>query len=294
VLARTRRNGDLPAEPASLAAFDHALVYVPKLDLFLDGTAEFSGSDELPEQDQDIPVLIVSDPRPPWGGKGHLTRTPVLPAARNTVSRELVARLQEGGGARVRDQMTVTGQVAQKWREYYQADAAQKERYEKSWNEIFPGARALRVELPGIGDLERPVSLSGEVEVAAWGRPVGEGAAELTLRPLGRDPDLLRSFARLSSRKHELVLGFPWRNRERVTVKLPPGFSVRRAPEGRRLESPYGRFALEVSQRPGEIVVSADLQVFRHRISSAEYPAFRRFFAEVDGLVAQELVVAHD
>ena len=59
VLARTRRGGDLDAEPASLAPFDHAIAYVPKYDLFLDGTAEFSGADELPAQDQDIPVLVV-------------------------------------------------------------------------------------------------------------------------------------------------------------------------------------------------------------------------------------------
>jgi hypothetical protein len=36
------------AEPASLAVFDHAIAYVPSLDLFLDGTAQHSGIDELP------------------------------------------------------------------------------------------------------------------------------------------------------------------------------------------------------------------------------------------------------
>ena len=32
VLVRTRRGGRIDAEPASLAVFDHAIVYVPKLD----------------------------------------------------------------------------------------------------------------------------------------------------------------------------------------------------------------------------------------------------------------------
>ena len=44
VLVRTRRGGHLDTEPASLAVFDHAIVYVPKLDRYLDGTAEFSGT----------------------------------------------------------------------------------------------------------------------------------------------------------------------------------------------------------------------------------------------------------
>ena len=57
--------------------FDHAIVFVPKYNLYLDGTAEFSGSMELPSSDQDIMVLVVSDPRPPYSGKGHLARTRV-------------------------------------------------------------------------------------------------------------------------------------------------------------------------------------------------------------------------
>ena len=59
VLVRTRRGGHLDTEPASLAIFDHAIVYVPKLDRYLDGTAEFSGLRELPAQDQGVVVLRV-------------------------------------------------------------------------------------------------------------------------------------------------------------------------------------------------------------------------------------------
>ena len=61
VLARTRTGGDIDSRPASLAPFDHAIVYVPKYDWYLDGTAEFSGADELPASDQDIPVLLVNE-----------------------------------------------------------------------------------------------------------------------------------------------------------------------------------------------------------------------------------------
>jgi tetratricopeptide (TPR) repeat protein len=306
VLARTRRNGDLDPTPASLSAFDHAIVYVPRFDLYLDGTAEFSGSAELPAEDQDIPVLIVSDPRPPHNGAGHLTRTPVLPAAHNEVKREMQVQLHKDGGARVKDEITVNGQTAQKWREHYQAQGAQRERYEKSWNDLFPGAKAVKVAVPDVDDLERAVTLRGEVDVPAWGRPGARdggkegGQGDLVLRPLGREPDLLTSYARLSQRRHDLVLGFPFRNVERVTVRLPQGLRVRHTPEGKEVRSPFGRFELRVSRGgsgPGsghdgeEITVSAELQVDRHRITKADYPAFRRFCAEVDSLVAQELVV---
>ena len=59
VLVRTRRGGRLDPQPASLAVFDHAIVYVPKLDRYLDGTAEFAGLAELPTEDQGVMVLRV-------------------------------------------------------------------------------------------------------------------------------------------------------------------------------------------------------------------------------------------
>lgn len=299
VLARTRRGGDIAPEPASLSVFDHAIVYVPKYDLFLDGTAEFSGSGELPTQDQDISVLIVSDPRAPWGGKGHLGRTPVLPAPSNTVSRSFDVQLAADGSAKVRDELQIVGQSAERWREHYQSAGAQKERYEKAWNENFPGTKALRVELPGIADLEKPVVLHGEIEVPAWGRApsdAGQGGRshDLVLRALGREPDLLRSFARLSGRKYDLILGFPWVNQEQVTLNLPAGLTARRLPEPRQLTSPFGRFDLTVMRSGRQVVVKGLLRIDRHRITRAEYAAFRRFCTDVDSAVAQELVVGHE
>ncbi|HEY0135352.1 MAG TPA: DUF3857 domain-containing protein, partial [Nannocystis sp.] len=59
VLVRTRDQGTIGATPASLSAFNHAITYVPSLDLYLDGTAEFSGPEELPTGDQGATVLIV-------------------------------------------------------------------------------------------------------------------------------------------------------------------------------------------------------------------------------------------
>jgi tetratricopeptide (TPR) repeat protein len=306
VLARTRRNGHIDPEPASLSVFDHAIVYVPKFDLYLDGTAEFSGATELPTQDQDIMVLLVSDPRPPYNGKGHLTRTPVLPATSSVVARRFAVQLEPGGSARVADELRITGQSAERWREHFQTPGSQKERYEKSWNEVYPGAKALRVALPGITDRDQPVMLSGEVEVPKWGRPQGgagsestRGAsADLVLRPLGRDPDLLRSFARLSQRRYDLILGFPWSNQEEVTVRLPASLTVRRLPAARHLESPFGQFDLTAEQRRTaagtEVVVKAALRIDRHRIAAGEYAAFRSFCSAVDSAVAQELVVGRE
>ena len=90
-LVRTRGNGDIGESPASLAVFDHAIAYVPELDLFLDGTAESSGSTELPAGDQGVTVLVVG----PDGAA--LRRTPVLPPNRDHRERRLTVDLSSDG-----------------------------------------------------------------------------------------------------------------------------------------------------------------------------------------------------
>ena len=65
------------------------------------------------------------------------------------------------------------------------------------------------------------------------------------LRPLGRHPDLLRNFARLSQRRYDLILGFPWRNQEKVTVHLPPDGA-------QRLRTALRHALAETGEPPGE------------------------------------------
>ena len=81
VLVRTRDLGTIAEQPASLSAFNHAIVYVPSLDLFMDGTAEYSGAFELPSMDQGASVAVyeldtgkilaaskLADADQSWGG----------------------------------------------------------------------------------------------------------------------------------------------------------------------------------------------------------------------------------
>jgi hypothetical protein len=280
VLARTRVGGDLDSEPASLAPFDHAIVYVPKYGLWLDGTAEFSGAYELPAPDQDIPVLVVDE--------GKLRRTPVLPAAKNRVRTSETVHLEASGAARVEEHEWVSGEVAHEWRQHYQAPGERLERYDKAWNAKHPGAHVESVELNDVTDLERPVEVRATINVPDWGHSDGNN---LLLPAIGREADMLRSYARLSTRKHDLVLGFPWQQDDRVTVTIPPGFSVKRLPESRVVDSPFGHFSMRATVHGGDVTVDASLAIDRHRIAQEDYAAFRRFCADVDAVVGQELVL---
>ena len=136
VLVRTRRGGRLDTEPASLAVFDHAIVYVPKLDRYLDGTAEFAGLAELPAQDQGVMALRV-------GPRGSvLVETPVLPSSDSRVERRWQVAIEPGGDGRVDEQLIIRGQAAPDWREHYQTPGERRERYGRGVERPLPGRAA--------------------------------------------------------------------------------------------------------------------------------------------------------
>jgi hypothetical protein len=140
-----------------------------------------------------------------------------------------------------------------------------------------------------VSDLERPVEVQSQVTVPDWAR--AEASGELVMPAVGREPDMLRSYARLSTRQHDLVLGFPWRQEDKVRVHVPQGFLVKRLPEPRTVTAPFGRFTLEARQAGGAVEVSSALEVDRHRIAREDYPAFRKFCADVDAALGQDLVL---
>jgi tetratricopeptide (TPR) repeat protein len=285
VLLRTRRGGRLPTEPPSLAGFDHAIAYVPKLDLFLDGTAEFSGVDELPSQDQGVTVLRVSGRGVRW------VQTPVLPSSRNRATRRWAVALDAQGGAEVKEELSVTGQAAAEWRQHYQTVGEQAERYGKVWSGRHAGARLLSVRMPGLEDRNRPVTVLARAQLPRLAEGLPGGALSLAMAV--REGDLVRSYARLSTRRSALLLAYPWQHDERIDYQIPPGFEVGPLPEARHIETPFGRFDLTVERgaRSG-VTIKSHLDVSRERISASEYADFRRFLSDVDSVMKAHVVLS--
>jgi transglutaminase-like putative cysteine protease/tetratricopeptide (TPR) repeat protein len=288
VLVRTRRGGVLDREPASLAVFDHAIAYVPKLDLYLDGTAEFSGVSELPNQDQGVMVLRVG----PRGAR--FTATPVLPSSDNRVDRRWRVELGAGGDARIDEDLRIRGQAAADWREHYQTPGERIERYGRVWGDRHPGARLISLEMPGIEDRDTPVVVHSVATVPRLGVPAhGADAAKGVTLPLAvREADFSRTYARLGARKQDLVIAYPWQHDEEIAYRLPAGWGLRAGGTRRQIAGPFGRLTVDVTAESGGLVkVHTFLDVTRFRIPPAEYAAFRTFLGDIDSAFAERITV---
>jgi tetratricopeptide (TPR) repeat protein len=284
VLVRTRRGGDVADVPASLAIFDHAITYLPKYDLYLDGTAEFSGTEELPAQDQGVPVLRIAPGE-------TLRRTPVLPPEASRVEVVLSGGLDGSGAARLRESLRLRGQAAADWRRHYQSPAQRRDRYEQAWNERHAGARLIDVDMPGVEDLEADVRVEADVQVPALGRKEGH---VLQVPVAAREGEMVRTYARQSARRYDLVLDYPWTQEARLELDAPPGMTVGALPPARRIDGPFGQFELSV-QRDGTRVLSrVRLRIAHNRVPAASYAEFRRFLLQVDEALGQKITFVGD
>lgn len=283
VLVRTRDQGVVPAKPASLAVFNHAITYVPDLDLFLDGTAEWSGPTELPAGDQGASVLVVED-----GAGAKFRKIPVSAAKDNLRRTEQLIKLAASGAARVEHTMVVTGASAAGLRFRFASAEARKERVASAFGDLYSGSEVVGVQTPGIGDITTPPRLEVDLRVPEWGNKRDDA---VRFRVLGRPSSMASSLAPLSKREHDLVLDVPSTEAYALDYALPSGHRFARVPSAAKIESPLGKFELTVTQTPSGAKVRSELTLRKQRIKPSEYPAFRKFLQQVDAKLEQEFEV---
>lgn len=279
VLVRTRDQGNLGPTPASLAAFNHAITYVPSLDLYLDGTAEFSGPDELPHADQGATVLVVRD------GQGAELRTiPISDAADNRQIAHQTVDLDQYGSATVHHLFTVTGAQAAGWRSALQSAENRKERLTNVWGGQFPGLSIRAVEAPNIGDVLHAVQVKTTWNVPAWAQRQDD---LLRFVVLGHRTGLQRAMAGQATREHDLVMAAPATEINVIELIPPKGYVFSQLPANKTLDAPFGRFVLDVAERGGKVEVRTELVYRTHRFKAAEYRALRDFLGQVDSALEQ-------
>ena len=275
VLLRMRTLGALSPEPASLAAFNHAIVYVPKFDLYLDGTAEFTGARELPSADHLANALIVE----PEGNSRFLT-TPEARAADNAVDLTFEVALKADGSAELQGKSRVTGASASGYRRSYQSVATRKSTFEEGWGQIFPGLTVQKMAVSDLSKLEADVSLDYTLAVPRYAEVLGSGG--LRAYPYGSGRGYAQSYAPLTRRQYDLVLDGPWTNTFHVRYSLPPGFTPGALPPDVEETSPFGHLKLSHSVENGKILFEGEVALTQARIRAEDYPAFRAFLGRLD------------
>jgi hypothetical protein len=284
VLLRMRNLGELGAEPASLAAFNHAIAYVPKHKLFLDGTAEFHGSRELPSQDRGASVLIVEPDAP-----STFMTTPDASAEDNLSTLTMKVQLGTDGSAEVVGDTKVSGLTAPSYRRSYQAANARKSTFERGWSQTFPGLTVKDVRVSDLGQLEQDVTVGFDLRIPRYAEVVTKG---LRFSPFGSGRAYAQTFAPLAERKFDLALDGPWVSRLTYEYAVPAGYAPKDVPAEAVEESPFGRAKLSCSvPSEAKVVCTGEVAMTASRIKASDYPAYRAFLGRLDQAFARKVTV---
>jgi len=284
VIVRTGMRGDFHSKLPSLAPFDHAIAYVPSLDLYLDGTAEYTGTFELPTMDQGAMALLVQD------GKAKPVRLPTGDSTKNVISRQLNIELSIDGSAKLALGYETRGQAASSWRSRYEAEGTRRERVAQDLGHEFPG---LEIDPGGIktsdlADHEVPVLLDLRGRAPQLARKEGE---RLSL-PVTLGTRLTSQYASLSRREQDVMLtGFSTRE-ESIEVSLPQGLRVEASPPNVEKTTRFGSFSIQFEERGRKVFVKSRLALTVDRVKPADYAEFRKFCVEADQALSHRLLLA--
>ncbi len=281
VLLRMRNLGTLPPEPASLAAFNHAIAYVPSLDLYLDGTADFHGSKELPSADRVANVLVVEP-----DGKSRFLTTPEASPADNVTSVAMEIALKPDGSATTKGTVVGTGQAAPELRRQYQTQATRQATFEQTWANSFPGVTVSELTISDTTKLEQPLTMTFKLAVPRYAEA---GGGLLRFFPFGASRAFTQVMAPLSERQSDVTFPGVWTNRFEYTYSLPPGWTPGELPPKLVEASEFGSLTIEVASKDGKLKVTGEMIISKARISVDRYAAFREWLLKVDQSFSRKL-----
>jgi Flp pilus assembly protein TadD len=279
-LVRTRSLGDVAPTPASIALFDHAIVYVPKYSLWLDGTADYAGN-ELPLEDQGALALTVN-----LNGAAQLRQIPISTAADNYTKRTIHAQLTRQGIIHFNGSTLTRGEGAPVLRRELAVPEEQLDLFRQRLAEVFPTVQVDSVAVHGTDDLAGDVSVDFEGALNAF-----EHQSVVTLGSSWMPRNYASNLAPASARVQDLVLGPPWITEEEIHLSLPSGATVQQLPKDEEVKTTFGSVRLHYARSGHAILIQSRLELERTRISIEEYPAFRQFCAAVERSFRNQIVV---
>lgn len=280
-LVRTRSLGDVMAEPASIALFNHAIVYVPKYDLWLDGTAEYAGR-ELPLEDQGALSLTVS-----LSGEAQIRHIPMSRAADNYTRHIIRGELSAQGVIQFSGSTTTRGEDAPGLRHVLAVREQQLDMFRRELAEVFPSVQVDSVAVHGAEVLSSSVSVEFQ---GALNSPQYKRVVSLSSSWMPRS--YVAALAGSSTRTQDLVLPSPWTTEEEIHIALPEGAEVTSLPRDQNITGAFGSLRLHYKKSAGEVIVQSHIQFEKARVSVQDYPAFRQFCAQAERSFRNEITLS--
>lgn len=259
--------------------FNHAIACIEYADgslQFVDGTATYSGFDELPPYDAGADVIVVK----PDGG--IRMKVPQPAAAANLDTDTIEAECIGGGTLRLKVVRTAAGGAAANIRSGFLRPGDRKRLLELEYARHFPGAKLIEVTASDLSDLRSQPEIRFTVELPnAYTEKDGVIEMRQSLAPMRWGQSL---FASLASRKTELLLPPPYAQQLTLKLAIPAGKKAGALPKAYSSTSRHLELGLAATLSADGRTVTVTRTVTMHGgiVPVAEYVAFRRALVDFD------------
>ncbi len=157
VLIRTNHLGTLKDVPANPRYFNHAISYVPSLDLFVDLTAELNGLNSLPEGDQNAFVIVVKSGQEPQLIKNILPKQ-IIKLNGEKSGNDLTATIE----------ITQTNHFGASSRYSFQNKEKHKDIIETQFNSIFENFTISNIKVSDLNDIQNDFVYSFDIKITNY------------------------------------------------------------------------------------------------------------------------------
>jgi tetratricopeptide (TPR) repeat protein len=263
---RSRIFLDVPAPDV----FNHAIVYIPALNMFCDPTFRLGEYDLLPSTCQDVDALVLSN------GMGQFVRTPLLPPEDSQSAVAFDGTLLADG--------RFTGTLVSSYGRLEAAGARQAlerlDKHERIANyilsQIDPGARLLAFAVQNAKPTNLPLEVAVAFDAPRFAQRAGD-LMTLTLPLPLKTEDLLGG---LETRHYPLRLSSLQTDQRTYTLTFPAEMRATIPITNRVVQTRFGSFSLQTSVTNATVHAAWQLCLTQREIPPPQYRAFRRFLGQ--------------
>ncbi len=283
VLVRTVDRGPFPEDAPTMWSFNHAVTYVPSLDLYLDPTTEFTSTDVLPELDQGAFALVIG-----VDGSHRLAHLPRSTAADNFNRSRYRATLGSDGTLVLSGRESFGGAPAAEVRRVFQAPESRRRQLELHLGGQFSGVTIESLEFDAVDGRVDPVGYRYDAAIGRYGRRKGD---RIVLPVSLFQHGLSGRYAGSASRSLPVRIAYPWKTTNRIEYSVPEAATVEVLPEGVVIDSEWVTLRQSVETSEDGFVVEDTVEFTARRIEPEDYSAFRAVCLRIDDAMNRKVVI---
>jgi|GEM_PF-3371030 len=267
--------------------FNHMIIYVEGLDLWLDPTLGAVPLGTLHPNERGVEALIIKGPDAEWRWTPEESDVPAMKRA------ETLITLMEDGSMMGNSRFLYEGDLALSRVSSYKNMTEEELRgaLERAAKGYIRGAALQSCMLTDIESSPPCINAAASFNKQAAAVIIED---RMAVRLDFLEPSLLRladEFASTGERKYEVLFSYTWKEEETICIDVPTGWEIDRVPDSAEGSARYGTYSVMYSHTPRQVTVTRRFSLDRKAVGLKGISTFVDFWTEARGMAGREIIL---